>query len=271
VVEGTGEGYGTTPVTSGRVYAWRADGSRLPGWPVKPPALAADSLPIAGEGVPDSPSLADVDGDGRDEVAVAAFTGGPELYRGDGTRKGGSTNHFQSTDAIALGANSAFGRTRPGGPLRFFTGLVDARLALAQTMPASRVPFDHLLGGWDAASGEPLSAFPKPLEGWTIVTAPAIADVDGDGTSEAIQGGSGNVLHAFREGGSEPPGWPKHPGGWLLASPAVGNVDRDERREVVAATRDGYLYVWETDARAGAPADWPSFRHDSRNSGRFGP
>ena len=95
--------------------------------------------------------------------------------------------------------------------------------------------------------------------------------MDGDGESEVIQGGSGNVLHAFREDGSEPSGWPKHPGGWLLASPAVGNVDRDRAREVVAVTRDGWLYVWQTSARAGAPADWPSFRHDSRNSGRFGP
>ncbi|MFL5866780.1 MAG: FG-GAP-like repeat-containing protein, partial [Thermoleophilaceae bacterium] len=274
VVEGTGEGYGSTPETSGRVYAWHANGKPLPGWPVKPPALAADSIPIAGEGVPDSPDLADVDGDGRDEVAVATFTGQPELYRGDGTRiagPGGSANHFQDASGIALGANGAFGRTTPGGPLRFFSGLVDARLALAQSMPASRVPFDHLLGGWDARSGAPLPAFPVKVEGWTILTAPAIADVDGDGESEVIQGGSGNVLHAFREDGSEPSGWPKHPGGWLLASPAVGNVDRDRAREVVAVTRDGWLYVWQTSARAGAPADWPSFRHDSRNSGRFGP
>jgi hypothetical protein len=256
------------------VYAWRADGSRLPGWPVKPPALAADSIPLVGEGVPDSPDLADVDGDGRDEVAVAAFTGQPELYRGDGTRMtgpGGASGHFQDTTGIALGANGAFGRTRPGGPLRFFSGLVSSDLVLAQEQPASRVHFDHLLGGWDASSGQPLQAFPRAVEGWTIVTAPAIADVDGDGTSEVIQGGSGNVLHAFREDGSEPAGWPKHPGGWLLASPAVGNVDRDRAREVVAATRDGWLYVWQTGARQGAPADWPSFRHDSRNSGRFGP
>ena len=273
VVEGTGEGYGSTPLTTGRAYAWRANGARLPGWPIEPPALAADSIPIAGEGVPDSPSLADVDGDGKDEVALAAFTGQPELYRGDGTRMsgpGGATSHFQVTDAIALGANGAFGRTRPGGPLRFFSGLVDSRLALAQTMPASRVGFRHLLGGWDAASGSALPSFPATVEGWTILTAPAIADVDGDGTSEVIQGGSGNVLHAFREDGSEPSGWPKHPGGWLLASPAVGNVDRDKPREVVAVTRDGWLYVWQTGARQGAPADWPSFRHDSRNSGRFG-
>ena len=86
VVEGTAEAYGSTPSTTGRVYAFSARGKLLPGWPVKPEALSADGIPLAGEGVPMSPSLADVDGDGRDEVAVAAFTGQPELYRGDGTR-----------------------------------------------------------------------------------------------------------------------------------------------------------------------------------------
>src|SRR5204862_6149259 len=116
------------------------------------------------------------------------------------------------------------------GPLRCLPAVADARRARARSMRAARVAFAHLLGGWDARSGAPLPAFPVKAEGWTSLTGPAIADVDGDGESEVIQGGSGNVLHAFREDGSEPSGWPKHPGGWLLASPAVGNVDRDRAR-----------------------------------------
>lgn len=283
VVEGSGEAYGSTPSTSGRVHAWNARGEPLPGWPVKPPALAADSIPLVGEGVPVSPVLADVDGNGDDEVAVAAFTGQPELYDGDGTRlsgPAGSESRFQVTgrgglspsqapSAIALGANAAFGRTAPGGPIRFFGGLVDSRLALAQASPATPVAFEHLLGGWDARSGEWLPAFPRPVEGWTIVTGPVVADVDGDGSSEVLLGTSGNVLHAYREDGSEPDGWPKPTEGWLLAAPAVGDIDGDGRREVVAVTRDGWLFAWDTPAPADGPADWPSFRHDPQNTGRL--
>ena len=281
IVEGTAEAYGSTPSTTGRVYAFRANGERVPGWPVEPPALAADSIPLAGEGVPVSPSLADVDGDGDDEVAVAAFTGSPQLYDGDGSSVGGAgaQGHFQlegrgasspatAPAALALGANAAFGRASPDGPLRFFGGLVDDRLALAQVSPATEVPFEHLLGGWDAASGDWLADFPIPVEGWTIVTSPAIADVGGGSGAEVVAGSSGNVLHAFGADGTEPPGWPKHPGGWLLASPAVGDVDGDRAAEVVAITRDGYLFVWDTDAPAG-PGEWPSFRHDVRNTGRY--
>ena len=284
VVEGTGEAYGSTPNTSGRVYAFDRRGRPLPGWPVEPSALAADSIPLVGEGVPVSPSLADVDGDGRDEVAVAAFTGEPELYRGDGERMSGAggSSHFEfagrgpasnstAPSVLALGANAAFGRTGgEDGPLRFFGGVVDFRLAAAQNSPAVKVPFEHLLGGWDASSGSWMPAFPRVMEGWQLPASPAVADVDGDGEAEVIAGSSGNVLHAFSDDGSEPEGWPKDTGGWLLASPAVGDVDGDDRLEVVAVTRDGYLWVWDTPADIEENPEWPSFRHDARNSGRYG-
>ena len=282
VVEGTAEAYGSTPNTTGRVYAFNSRGQPLPGWPVKPEAIAAEGIPLAGEGVPMSPSLADVDGDGRDEVAVSAFTGRPELYRGDGSRmsRAGEGNHFQSLGrggsspsgapaAIAVGANAAFGRTAKGGPLRLFGGMLDARLAQAQVSPASRVPFDHLLGGWDARSGDYLPAFPRTLEGWAILSGPAVADVDGDGAAEAIAGSSGYRLHAFGESGDEPPGWPKQTGGWLIAAPAVADVDGDRKLEVVAVTREGWLFAWNTPAPRTALREWSSLRHDRRNSGRY--
>ncbi|MDX6697928.1 MAG: cell wall-associated protease [Solirubrobacteraceae bacterium] len=286
VVEGTAEAYGSTPDTTGRVYAWDARGRRLPGWPVHPAAVAADSIPLVGEGVPVSPVLADVDGDRRDEVAVAAFTGMPELYRGDGTRMdgpGATGGHFatagrggasdaQAPSVLALGANAAFARLSPGGPLRFLSGLVDFRLAAAQQAPASSLLFEHLLGGWDARTGDWLPAFPRVMEGWQIVHAPVAADVDGDGRAEVLVGGSGNRLHAFREDGSEPAGWPRDTGGWLLASAAVGDVDGDGRAEVVAVTRDGWLFAWDTPAVAPGAGnkEWPAFRHDERNTGRYG-
>lgn len=279
VVEASAEVYGSVPQTEGRVYAWDARGRPKPGWPIRPPALAADAIPIAGEGVPASPALADVDGDGADEVAIAAFTGQPDLYRGDGSRYSDG-QHFTTTgrgprsrasagSAIALGSNGAFGRLTADGPLTFFSGLVDTRFALASQAPAQRIRYEHLLGGWDAASGDHLEAFPAPVEQFQIITAPAIADVDGDGAAEVIAGTSGLLLHAFRADGSEPPGWPKQTGGWLFAAPAVGDVDGDRRLEVVAVTREGYLWVWDTPTRAPGLVEWGSFRHDPRNTGRY--
>jgi hypothetical protein len=279
VVEASAEVYGSAPQTTGRVYAWNARGEPKPGWPIEPPALAADAIPIAGEGTPASPALADVDGDGADEVAIAAFTGQPDLYRGDGSQFSGG-QHFTTMgkgpesrttaeSALALGSNGAFGRLSDDGALGFFSGLVDTRFAVASQAPAQRIPYEHLVGGWDAASGSHLAGFPAPVEQFQIIAAPAVADVDGDGTAEVLAGTSGFLLHAFREDGSEPEGWPKNTGGWLFAAPAVGDVDGDRKLEVVAVTREGYLWVWDTPADAPGLVEWGSFRHDARNSGRY--
>ena len=279
VVEATAEVYGSAPSTTGRVYAWDTHGQLKPGWPVKPEALSADSIPIAGEGTPASPSLADVDGDGADEMAIAAFTGQPDLYRGDGSRFSdgqhfttngkGAQSRTTAASALALGSNGAFGRLTDGGALGYFSGLVDVQFAAASQLPAQRIPYEHIVGGWDAASGAHLPGFPAPVEQFQIITAPAVADVDGDGDAEVIAGTSAFLLHAFNEDGTEPDGWPKNTGGWLFASPAVGDVDGDRKLEVVAVTREGYLFVWDTQAKAPGLVEWGSFRHDARNSGRY--
>jgi hypothetical protein len=279
VVEASAEVYGSAPQTTGRVYAWNARGEPKPGWPIKPPGLAADAIPIAGEGTPASPALADVDSDGADEVAIAAFTGQPDLYRGDGSQFSGG-QHFTTmgkgpdsrataTSALALGSNGAFGRLSDDGPLGYFSGLVDAQFAVASQTPAQRIPYQHLFGGWDAESGSYLAGFPAPVEQFQIIAGPAIADVDGDGAAEVLAGTSGFYLHAFREDGSEPQGWPKNTGGWLFAAPAVGDIDGDGKLEVLAVTREGYLWAWDTPAPASGLVEWPSFRHDPHNSGRY--
>lgn len=273
VVEGTAEAYGSTPSTTGRVYAFDARGRRLPGWPVKPPALSADAIPLAGQGVPMSPLI--VGGQGGDDVIVGAFTGQLERYAGDGSQRfeytstgRGAGSDASAASVLALGANAALGRTQKGGPVGLFGGMVDSALIPAQLNPSKEIPFQHLLGGWDAGSGSWQQAFPRVMEGWTISAAPTLADVDGDGTAEVLAGSSGDVLHAVKPDGSEPAGWPKDLGGWLLAAPAVGDIDGDGRNEVVAVTRDGFLYVLDTPGRGAR--EWPVFRHDARNTGKYG-
>jgi len=50
-------------------------GPYLPGWPVKVAIFAADLLPTVGHGVSQGAALADVDGDGKDEVIVQGNNG----------------------------------------------------------------------------------------------------------------------------------------------------------------------------------------------------
>ena len=77
-------------------------------------------------------------------------------------------------------------------------------------------------------------------------------------------------MHAYDYFGREPAGWPKFTGGWIAATPAVGDVDGDGYLEVAVTTREGDLFVWDTLGPADGNVQWSSFAHDPRNTGNYG-
>ena len=278
VVVGTNEVY----EVSGRVYAFRSNGTRLPGWPVTVPTLYPEILPLVGEGVAAAPALADVDGDGRLEVAIAAVAGPGVLYRADGSRfvalessaarfgEGSSATDGPTFFALASGA---FGDLDGDGRLEYTAGTSGARYALSLLVTGLRVSFEHHLSAWHARSGAFVSFFPRVVEDAQFFVNPAIADLDGDRRPEVIAGTGGYLVHAFDRLGREPSGWPKFTGGWLIASAAVGDLDGDGFLEVVVNTREGYLYIWQTNGPTrvgGRPSvQWQKFHHDQWNTGNF--
>ena len=113
-----------------------------------------------------------------------------------------------------------------------------------------------------------LTGFPQIMEDLQFFLNPAVADIDGDGFPEAINGSAGHIVHAFDNRGDEPVGWPKQTGQWILGSPAIGDADGDGYLEVWTGTRSGFLYAWTTTSLASeAYRGWVGFRHDPANTG----
>src|SRR5207249_11543794 len=106
------------------------------------------------------------------------------------------------------------------------------------------------------------------MEELQFLTGPSIADVGGTPLPEIVEGSAGYFVHAYDASGVEPTGWPKFTGGWHVANAAIGDVDGDGLNEVVALTREGNLFIWDTTAPAG-PQQWPKKRHDLRNTGNL--
>ncbi|HJQ84213.1 MAG TPA: hypothetical protein VKA21_09065, partial [Candidatus Binatia bacterium] len=156
------------------------------------------------------------------------------------------------------------------GPLVFAAPATGLGRLLAIVLADQQLTADDHIAAWVAATGQYVPAFPKHMEDLQFLTGPSIADVGGAPgvrtPPEILAGSAGYFLHAYDATGAEPLGWPKFTGGWHVANAAVGDVDGDGLNEVVALTREGNLFVWDTTAPAAAE-EWPKKRHDLRNTG----
>jgi hypothetical protein len=266
--------------------AGNPSGPELPGWPVRIGVLAAELLPWI-EGVPGSPVLADVDGDGQLEVGIFGVVGPAYVLRADGTSFYGTgadgLPRTLPTDRATFGPGTittdgpsvpglgggSFAPVGPGGALVYVApGAGFGRLA-DTNVPAQQLPHDTHLDAWNARTGQFLPAFPRLLDDLVFFGSAAIADVNGDGRAELLAGSGGYLVHAMdATTGAEASGWPKFTGGWIIATPAVGRLGT--RPTVVVPTREGKLWAWRVRSDRDA-SFWPQARHDPTNRGLFTP
>jgi len=274
----------TLSSTTGPIYAISglgtsdARGAFLPGWPQSVFGAYTQALPYVGEGVPASPALADVDGDGALELSAHTLAGDLPVFKPDGSLLWeavlaadgfGPGSNMSDASLFPLINSSSFGDLDGDGVVDLVTGGVGAGYAISALQDGKRMAFDHGVGAWSGQTGQYLDGWPRVIEDLQFFMNPAIADLDDDGKPEVISGSAGFVVHAWNVNGQQPAGWPKLTGHWVLASPAVGDVDGDGRLDVVVATRQGWLFAWRTASPAGAKVEWAGFGHDPQNTGNY--
>lgn len=275
------------------IVAYNSNGSRVPDWLISGIAFAfyyGSAQEFITEGV-NGPVTADLDGDGRTEIASAAGIFTPtSLYGPDGGLLGilgpdpllsfagvvlspaamqeALNGNLPADVPVNFTTSGAFGRF--GGGLSYAEpGSGAASVAASLILPGSGSPINSYARAYSAATRAALPGFPAKLQGLDFLGAPAIADVSGDGRPELMIGGDSSAIHAYTSNGELAPGWPKFHTGWEVFGPAVGDVDGDGRNEVAITTREGYVMVWDTPGRA-TSSEWWGPRHDERNTGMYG-
>jgi len=264
---------------SNPVYALHADGSEVAGWPVYVGVAAGDLLPLVLPG--HDSAVVDVDGDGTDEVSVSAATslglGGSRMVNGDGSERtayaSAAGNTLDQGPILNLADYASIGDVAGSGDPAVFKGGLTLNGAANLLAPNQNLPFSHVEQAWDPATGNPLTGYPRATDDFQLVSQASIARVAGSGPARQVLVGTGLYqLHAYGPNGAEAPGWPKFTGGWLQATPAVGDADGDGDLDVTTLTREGWSFLWDTgvDACDSSNEEWWTFHHDERSTANYG-
>jgi hypothetical protein len=232
-----------------------------------------------GRPVESSPSMGDINGDGRDEIIlgckdgkVYAFDGRGQLLSGwpvsTGDTIAGSPAigdiDGDKRDEVVIGSDDgniyAFngdGSAVPGYPVA--TGsTVRSTAAIADVDGDMRD--DVVIGSSDgkvyalSGSGNSLLGWPVRLGGG-VESSPAVADVDGDDLPEVAVGADDGNVYLIDNDGKIVPGWPVETRYYVRSSPAVGDIDNDGSLEIVVGSDDFNVYAWN--ANGTLVAGWP--------------
>ncbi|MGD8394041.1 MAG: C25 family cysteine peptidase [Candidatus Eiseniibacteriota bacterium] len=233
----------------GRVYAVNPDATIVPHFPF----LTGE--PGAPSAVSSSPAVGDLDHDGFAEVVFAAERGGGSVYVLE--------HDADPATGWPVGAAALTVDARLPSPV---LADLDGDTYLDVIFPAT----DGQLYAW-RRDGTVLPGFPVTFattSSQATQSTPTIADLDGDGWLEILVGDETGKLHAFNHDGTAVAGFPIQTGGEVRGSAAVWDCDRDNQVEVAVMSYDGNLYIWDLPFDFDpARAEWPLFRHDTRNLG----
>jgi hypothetical protein len=144
-------------------------------------------------------------------------------------------------------------------------------LAGVQTTPGQGTRLHSAVSVTDPVTGANIPQYTQDIQGLAFFSAPAIADITGDGVPDIILSTDSAALHGFDGAtGTAAAGWPQWTGGWSLATPAVGDLTGDGKVDVAVTTREGYLHIYSTPGLASANHECWHWHQNDRNTGHYG-
>jgi hypothetical protein len=173
--------------------------------------------------------------------------------------------HFTTTASIGkLGAGGTLTAVQASSATTdIVTGVVEK--------PGKGIRVRSAVEAWNPETGGNLAPYTQPVQGLAFLSAPALADVSGEGRPDIILGADSGALHAWDGVSGQPlSGWPKWTGGWTLFTPAIGDLLANGKNAVVIGLREGWLHAYATPGLASANSDAWHWHQNEWNTGHYG-
>jgi hypothetical protein len=233
----------------GNLYAWKANGTNVPGFPYHTTGNITCSVAV---GFLDGP------GDTSPEIVFANTNDSLFVVEADGTARPGWPIWTRAAGTTKTPSPALADMNNDGvldivfqstnGYLYFYGGN-------GQLLPGTG-PMHY-------------SSLPSNVS----ECSPVVADINGDGWNDVVVGDEAGQLNAISGAdGHVLAGFPIQLSGEVRGTPAVGDIDHDGMTEIVVADWDKNIYVWDYDFpfQPNGVAPWPQFHHDARRTGFSG-
>jgi hypothetical protein len=231
----------------GAVYAWKPNGTLLPGFPFQTNGAIKGSVAV---GYLDGP------GDTQPEIVFMPTNDSVYVIEPNGTRRPGWPSWNRTGGNNSKTPSPALADMNNDGYLDIVfqspNGLITCYNRDGSTIPGlTAIRYSSLTSSASECS-------------------PVVADINGDGWNDIIVGDENGQLNAISGAdGSILPGFPIQLAGEVRGTPAVGDIDGDGKTEIAVAGWDKNIYVWDYDFpfQPQGKAPWPQFHHDARRTG----
>ena len=230
----------------GKLFAWRPDGTSLPGFP--------GNIGFATTG---SVAVGYLDGPGDTQPEIVATSGNDSLYafKSDGGRRAGFPI------GIRLGGTSknpspALADMNVDGYLDIVVAGTDGKIYVYDRNGVLNPNFANV-------------RYSAITDGYASESSPVVADINGDGLPDILMGDENGVVNGISGTGQLLPGFPIQLGGEVRGTAAACDCDGDGLSEIVVSSWDKKTYMWDYDFpfSPGGNPPWPQFHHDARRTG----